>query len=206
MVVGCASLDLPDLLAGFHRDHPAVAIHLSEANSDHLVADLLDGRLDLALIGSGGPTPAGIGTLLVADEALVAGVGHGDALAARKTVTLGALRDRPLVSLPRGTGLRTCLDGACAAAGFEPHVAFEASAPHVLAQLAAQGLGVAILPESTAAFGAGVHALDIVRPRLRGRIELAWRSDGPVSPAARALVDHARRFLGELSADRRPAA
>jgi DNA-binding transcriptional LysR family regulator len=56
----------------------------------------------------------------------------------------------------------------------------------VLALLAARGLGVAILPEPVAA---GLHTLSL---GLRGQIALAWRDGGPSSPAARALVSHAR--------------
>jgi hypothetical protein len=32
-------------------------------------------------------------------------------------------------------------------------------------------------------------------PELRGRLVLAWRSTGPMSPAANVLVDKARRLL-----------
>jgi DNA-binding transcriptional LysR family regulator len=94
------------------------------------------------------------------------------------------------------TGLRAVLDRACASAGFEPRIAFEASDPYVLAQLAARGLGVAIVPESLAAAHPDeVQALRLRRPALRGRLALAWRASGPPSPAARAFVEHARATL-----------
>jgi DNA-binding transcriptional LysR family regulator len=108
---------------------------------------------------------------------------------------LAALCERALISLPVGTGLRACLDDACAAAGLAPRIAFEASDPGVLARLAGQGLGVAILPASVAAARADqLHAL-AVRPGLRSRVELAWRAGGPIGPAASALVTHARAVL-----------
>lgn len=207
MVASCSSLDLPELLAGFHHDHPAVEITLCEANSDRLVEALHAGQLDLAFIGLAATPPPGIETQVVADEPLVAAVSHRDPLAARKTITLDALRDRALISLPRGTGLRFCLDDACATAGFPPRIAFEASDPRVLAHLAARGLGVAILPESVAnAHAAELHALTFTRPRIRGRLALAWRAKGPTSPAARALISHARTALAGPPADRQPAA
>jgi DNA-binding transcriptional LysR family regulator len=60
----------------------------------------------------------------------------------------------------------------------------------MLAELAARGLGVAIVPESTALeHEHHLHAVRIVRPSVRGRLALAWRTDGPRSAAARALVD-----------------
>jgi DNA-binding transcriptional LysR family regulator len=63
-----------------------------------------------------------------------------------------------------------------------------------LADLAAQGLGVAIVPESVPRGRDDLQSLPFV-PELRGRLVLAWRSEGPVSPAARVLIDRARRLL-----------
>lgn len=196
MVASCSSLDIPGLLANFHEDHPAVEITLSEANSDVLVEGLRIGQLDLAFIGLGATTPTGLEIQVIADEPLVAVVGRGDDLVRRRAMTLTAIRNRALISLPRGTGLRSCLDDACAAAGFQPRIAFEASDPLVLAQLAVRGLGVAILPQSVAKAHAGqLHAIVITRPALRGRVALSWRGGGAISPAARGLIAHARSVL-----------
>jgi DNA-binding transcriptional LysR family regulator len=196
MVTACASLDLTDLLASFSRQHPGVEISLSEGNSDQLLAGLRESTLDLAWVGLAGSAPAGIETQLLVDEGHVAAVAPGDPLAGRSTVRLGDLRERALISMPLGTGLRSCLDDACAAAGFEPRVALEASAPNIIAELACRGLGVAILPGSVAAaYPEQLHAVAITRPRLRSRLELAWRAGGGSSPAARALIAHARDAL-----------
>jgi DNA-binding transcriptional LysR family regulator len=188
-------VDLPGLLAGFHRAHPRVEIALSEGRSDQLVQALQAGELDVAIAGFAGATPAGIATQDIVDEPLVAAVAHGDPLAARSAIPLTALRERDLISLPWGTGVRAILDDAAAAAGFRPRVAFEASDPRLLVQLAARGLGVAILPESAAVAAEELHPIRITRPRLHGRVALAWRADGPVGPAARALIAHARAAL-----------
>jgi DNA-binding transcriptional LysR family regulator len=69
-------------------------------------------------------------------------------------------------------------------------VALEASSPGVVAQLAGEGLGVAIVPESGAA-PMGLHPLP-TEPPMRGQLALVWRESGPSSPAARALVTRAR--------------
>jgi DNA-binding transcriptional LysR family regulator len=125
-------------------------------------------------------------TRVVTDERLVAAVSHDDPLASRTAVTLGTIREWSLISLPRGTGIRSLIDDACAAAGFRPRIALEAGDPNVLAQLASRGLGVAVLPASLADFyREQLHA--IIRPKLRGRLEVAWRAEGPISPPARAL-------------------
>ena len=202
MVTACSTPALFDLLAEFHRMYPAVEISLSEANSSQLVLGLRDGRFDLALIGVGGASPAGLTARVLLDEPLVAAVRRDDPLATVRTVTLRALQDRPLISLPVGTGLRSCIDDACSAAGLRPRITLETSNPGVLALLAARGLGVAILPASlAAAHEAELHVVTITQPDLRARIELAWRPDGPASPAARALI---RLAQGGQPAERSP--
>ncbi|QXJ22510.1 LysR family transcriptional regulator [Actinomadura graeca] len=187
------SLELPSMLAGFHRDHPNVEITVTQDDSVSLVNGMLSGRIDLAFISLGSERPEGLRTQVVIEQELYAAVEPGHELAGRSTVALRTLATRDLVSLPKGTGLRAVLDEACADAGLRPRIAFEAAEPPVLAQLAAQGLGVAILPESAArAYADELHLMPIVRPRLRGRIALAWRAEGPRSPAARALISRAR--------------
>ena len=187
---------LPDLLARFHRAHPAVRITLTEATAERLAAGLVAGELDIAVIAAVGPLPEGLATQVVLDEALVAAVAHDHPLAGRAAIALADLQEHALISLPAGTGLRAGLDAAWARAGLRPQIALEASDPPMLAELAARGLGVAIVPESiTTARPAELHAIAITGPALRGRIELAWRAEGPSSPAARALIGDARAIL-----------
>ena len=45
--------------------------------------------------------------------------------------------------------------------------------------------------------GDGLHVITISDPPMRGRLALTWRAEAPVSPAARALIAHARAELGE---------
>ncbi|MES9536333.1 MULTISPECIES: LysR substrate-binding domain-containing protein [unclassified Actinomadura] len=188
------SLDLPGMLAGFHRDHPNVEITVVQEDTARLTEGLRTGRIDLAFLSIGAEPPEGIATQVVIEQDLFAAVGRGHPLSRRSTVTLRALAEENLICLPKGTGLRAVLDEAFADAGFRPRIAFEAGEPPVLAEIAAHGLGVAVLPESAARGRPDdLHALPVVRPRLTGRIALAWRAEGPRGPAARALIARARR-------------
>jgi DNA-binding transcriptional LysR family regulator len=189
------NVDMPSLLADFHADHPNVEITLSTDSSDALIEKVHSGRLDAAIVSVGtDEQPDGLDTEVVTDEAIVAAVSQTDALASRKTVRLQDLADRQLIALPVGAGIRHQFDAACAKAGVTPRIAFEASTPLALADLAERGLGVAIVPASVPRDRDGVHAVAIV-PELRGRLVLAWRSGGPMSPAANVLVNKARRLL-----------
>ncbi|WP_083661856.1 LysR family transcriptional regulator [Actinophytocola xanthii] len=194
-------VDLPGLLAAFHRDHPAVEITLSEATSAVLVDGLLAGTLDAAIVSAGAVLPDGVLGQVITDQAVVAAVAHDHELADRPEIPVAALAGRDLISLPPGTGLRARLEEACAAAGFRPRVAFEASDPEVLADLAAHGLGAALLPaEFAAARAARLRSVPLTDPTPRGRLMLAWRGGGPSGPAGRAFLARARAAV----ADRTP--
>jgi DNA-binding transcriptional LysR family regulator len=189
------SVDIPALLADFHADHPNIEITLSTDSSDALSDKVRTGRLDAAIVSVGpDEQPEGLHVEVVTDEAIDAVVCRTDPLAKRSRIRLTDLRDRPLIALPVGAGIRHQFDTACVAAGVNPRIAFEASTPLALADLAERELGVAIVPRSVAIGRDRLHALAIV-PELRGRLVLAWRSSGPMSPAGRVLVDRARRLL-----------
>jgi DNA-binding transcriptional LysR family regulator len=189
------NLDMPALLAAFSRAHPAVEITLSTDDSDALIDGVQAGRLDLVIASVGsGEVPDGLSVEVTTDESIEAVVGEGDPWRNRSSVPVAALAERPLITLPVGAGIRRRLDEACAAAGVAVRIAFEASTPIELAELAERGLGVAIVPQSVSRTRAGVHAIAIT-PELRGRLVLAWRASGPMSPAARVLVGMAREHV-----------
>lgn len=186
--------DLSSLLSAFHRDHPAITITLTEAGREELVAALLEGRLDGAIVALGARPLEGLGLQVIDDQPLVAAVAAHDPLAQRRSITLERLCERTLICLPTGSGVRSILETASRAAGLTPNVAFEASSPRALVSLVGQGLGVAVVPAPYVRNRDGVVALEI-RPALRGRLALAWRLQGPVGPAARVFLERARAVL-----------
>lgn len=193
--------DLTGLMARFHHRHPAVEIALSEATSDILVEAVVAGRLDAAVIAPPATEPPpGLRMHVLADVPLVAAVPHGDPLSERAGITLDALRDLPLIVFPRSVGSRLTFDEACADAGFRPRVSIEASDPNVLAELAAGGLGVAVLPQPYVAARPGeLRMLDVEGGRLRGLAAMAWSAVRPLSPATRAFVGRAAGPTGATS-------
>ncbi|WP_448317182.1 LysR family transcriptional regulator [Streptomyces sp. CO7] len=193
MVVGCTVLPLFEALAAFHAAHPGVELSLTEDNSDRLVEAVRGGALDLALVGTAAP-PEGVGSVTVVSEPLVAAVAPGHPLAGRERAALREVCAHPLVCMPTGTGLRTVLDQACAAQGLRPGIALEASAAGAVADLAARGLGVAILSESMVAGHAdrltAVALSDVAAPAL---LALVWRDGVPAVPA---LLRRLRQAFG----------
>jgi DNA-binding transcriptional LysR family regulator len=186
-VAGPVDDRLAEALGEFHRVHPAVEIALSQHQNEPLIEAVDRGEVDVAIVGLGAQRmPPGVRTREVATEPLVVAVRNGDPLSSRKTVTLAQLRERAMISLVRGSGLRTVLENACREAGIAPRITAETSDLASLVELAAEGIGVAVLPQS-ATDGADVTVLKLTRPRLRRRTALAWNETAN-SPAGRAFL------------------
>ena len=195
MLNGSAVNGLFDALASFHRAHPGVVVTLVEATAGELTERVRSGSIDLALIAVGAQAPPDLASLRISSDRLVAAVTHAHRLARRKRIRLADLGDLPIVCMPIGTAVRTMFDEACAAARFDPTVAFEASAPDAVAQLGARGLGVAIVPQSMAALHSDrLHQLTVDDLRSPAGLALIWRD--VADPATTALVDHCRRSFG----------
>ena len=114
----------------------------------------------------------------------------GHALArARRPSALSELRDEPFVCLTHASRLRHVLEAACAQVGFAPRIVVETTDLAVMVMLAAEGVGVALLPRSGLDGAEGVVALDVTGPARRAadRARVARR----LRPAGRARVDRA---------------
>lgn len=192
MVTACTVTPLFEALAAFNLAHPGVEITLFEDDSDRLTARVRAGTADLALVGSAGEPPAGLGALPVVSERLVAAVPGGHPLLELPRVTLQDVAAHPIVCLPEGTGIRAVFDRCCAATGIRPRIALQASAPSAVADLAIRGLGVAVLSESMAArYHDRLEGLLIDDAETPAVLALVWaRAD---TPALRELLLFARR-------------
>jgi len=194
MVTACTVTPLFDALAAFHRAHPGVEVMLVEDGSDRLVDAVRTGALDVALVGTAGTAPQDLEGFTIISEPVVAAVPAHHPLAKRRRVTLAEVCAHPLVTLPRGTGIRTVFDDACVAQHLDPDIVMQASAPDAVADLAQRELGVAILSRSMTDPAPGTPSVlravaisDITTPAV---LALVWATGS--SPARRELVTHAR--------------
>ncbi len=144
---------VPRVIRDYRETHKLVALSLEESGTGELVAGLIEERLDAAFVRSPIGPAAGIVVHSVLEEAMVAALPAGHALAARS-----AARPLPLPALatetfilyrrPLGPGLYDAIIASCQRAGYSPNIGQEA--PRMLATLSlvAAGLGVTLVPES----------------------------------------------------------
>lgn len=183
------ALDLPAALRGFRALHPDVRIRMRGGGSDELVAAIVAGEVDVAVLGlPGGTQPRGVAHHVLARERHVAAVGPEHPLAQRKRIALADLADGAFVDFPAGSPGRAQSDLAFAAAGVRREVMFEAMDVRLILGLVSNALAVALLPPGVVPDGAGVFTIPVADGPTRTQ-HLAWSRLNP-SPAATALLRH----------------
>ncbi|MEK2477023.1 MULTISPECIES: LysR family transcriptional regulator [Streptomyces] len=134
---------LPAVCARWTRLHPGVRLVLHEyATTDELTDQMVRGVADVAL----GPRPEDWPgpVTVVGRERMVVVVPHDDPLAARESLRLTDLADRPWVrcSLEPVLAGRRWLDVECERAGFTPRTAVRTQHTSTAVRMASAGVGV----------------------------------------------------------------
>ena len=180
-------LDLPRAIARFHREHPGIEVTLSEESTAGMQQLVLDGQLDLAIAALDVSIPDQLSSQALLSEPVLLAVPDRHPLAGAEAVEVRQLRDDPFVFFRAGTGLRTTTERVTREAGFNPKMAFETGNLDRLLALVREGLGVSLIPESTAQRAQPpVRALPLSPPLTR-TVGILSRSDRSLSPSARAM-------------------
>lgn len=201
----CTSL-VADVLAEYRERFPGIEIEILERGSRSLLASLLEGRLDLALIVTSVSSVDARAVLdrepilterLVVVSAAAAPDPFGDGGA--RPVGLHELARVPQVRFPENYDLRVAVDAAFAAEGLAPAVAVEGAEMDAALRFAERGIGVAIVPAMVAADRPHLRAIPLADPALTRTISLARRSDMAPTHAAAAMQAVVREIADRLT-------
>lgn len=136
---------LPDAVTAWRRVHPDVAVNVvTYRHRDALEAAVASGVGDLAI----GPPPrrwSGEATVVGREEFVVL-LSADDPAAKAQRIGLASLAKRDWVAFARDQGLADWLYAACARAGFTPKLAAQLDEVAAVVQLAAAGVGPALVP------------------------------------------------------------
>jgi DNA-binding transcriptional LysR family regulator len=194
---------VPPLLMAVTERHPKVQLVVVDATTSSLIPQLAGGRLDLAVVNLPVDDPD-IATeqLFLEDPTLVTPIDHP--LASEERVTLADIARYPILLEPQGTGFRDVLDEQAAAMGITLVPQAEIDGMRLLATLAFQGFGAALLPASAAPNWVGGDWQRVMVDGIDSRsVGLARRRRGLLSAPARALRQVIREVI-EIEAAAQP--
>lgn len=139
---------LPAALGPFLADYPEVDLQLTEGSSRSILRDVQAGEIDLGVYDGNQPT-GGLLSLPFRHDRLVLLVPQGHALAGRRLGLVEAL-GFPYIGLPGERAMQRFIEDKAIAAGIALRVRVRAPSFDAIAQLVAQGAGIAMLPEAAA--------------------------------------------------------
>lgn len=204
----CTSL-VVDVLAEFRERHPGIDIEILERGSRSLIAALVEGALDLALIVtsvSSGGARAVLEREPILSERLVAASSAAapDPFGAAtdepvRPIALAELAAIPQVSFPENYDLRVAMDSAFNAAGLSPSIAVEGAEMDAALSFAERGIGVAVVPAMVAENRPALRATPFAAAELTRTISMARRSDMAPTHAASAMQALIREVADRLA-------
>jgi len=189
---------LPTFLREFRAAFPQVQIDLREATSDVQLEDLLQGRIDAGLLIPPLSDKAKLDldyTTVLSEPLIVAAPTGAKALRSKKMVSMGDLREQPLIIFPRriAPALHDAILACFHDAGMTPHIAQEAIQMQTIVGLVSAGMGIALVPQSVSNLqrpGVEYRALAGKPPVVE--TGLAWRRDNH-SPVLHAFLELLRK-------------
>jgi DNA-binding transcriptional LysR family regulator len=188
---------LPGILATLRQRHPGVEVTLFEGHDEEVLGWIRERAVDVGVVSRTAPD---LDVQPLARDQLMAVLPAAHPLAAEREATLEALAGEPFV-LSRGGCERLILE-AFAAAGLTPRVAFEVQEAGTIIAMAAEGLGVSVVPELAAAAAPPGVVLRPLLPRVDRELALAVPSLDEAPPAVRALLEAAAAISAQPVAQR----
>ena len=185
---------LPKLIPILRKTAPAMQLHIQE-NFTHRLGDALkSGEVDVILIALPFVEP-GIETRALYDEPFFVAIPKGHAWEGRKRITSEELTKESLLLLGEGHCFRDQVLDLCHTVRAKDRSALartvEGGSLETIRQMVAGGVGITVLPSTSAGAGGGasdlICMLPFAKPVPVRRVGLAWRKSFPRPEAIEAL-------------------
>jgi DNA-binding transcriptional LysR family regulator len=193
-----ASTLMPLAIAAFREQHPAVELSMSLAEPEDSVPLLRSGELDLAIVfdTASVPADASLDRRHLLEDPMYLALPHDHPLAHRRRLRLEDLAGEAWVAGSAGCECNRLMSRACAAAGYEPRIAFETDDYTAMQGFVAAGVGVSLIAElGLRTVRDDIVVRDLGRDTPVRQIYAATLAEGYRAPAVQAMLE----ILGDVA-------
>ncbi|WP_409343554.1 LysR substrate-binding domain-containing protein [Paenibacillus sp. MBLB4367] len=186
----------PSVLGQFRSRYPGIALQLYEYGAKKVEADVESGELDIGVVLL--PTHEDIFDYYpIAKQKLMLVVHPSHPLAERQQASLRELKDEPFLLFSEDFALHDRIIAECERSGYEPNVLYKSSQWDFIGEMAAVGLGIALLPELICAElnPARIRIVPLADPVIPWHPAMIWRKDRYVPLAAREWIRFTQTVL-----------
>lgn len=179
---------LPPLVQKVRRDLPGLKLSVhGEMLTPHMVGDLEEGRLDVAVLRPPVDSPD-VELAFLEQDRLVAALPADSPWAQRAQLDLAELAAESFVGYPAQSVVTRIFREACHREGFTPRVVQEAAETSTLLALVAAGMGLALVPMATRGLAFQGIVFRPVRNAPPVDLAVAWRRGGKTPLVRRFLA------------------
>jgi len=200
---------LPEIVAGLSAEKPNLRIHIREGIPDEQIGLLANGEIDLLLA----PLPLSYGDMhaeLLFAEPLRIVASKDHELAKLRKLESGDLAGHDMLIMDLRHHLARQVGEICNALQMNVLRDYEGTSLDGVYQMAAGGLGLAVLPEiylrSNAGAAGGVTVLDLPSFPMHRQIALLWRKEAPFHDTCILVAERIRAvglaMLGDASSQK----
>lgn len=190
----------PSLLGDLHELHPAIRLFVREQGSEAVARSVVAGELDLGVVTSNIVTKdliAGTGARLkveawIEDELILISPPEHP-LKNQKDYVFEDLRGEPFVLFEAGSAVRNLIEKRLQEADVKVQSVMELRSIESIKQMVASGIGSAFV--SRFALGAEDQGLSCAEGPLLRRLDLVYRTDRSLHPAAKKFLALARAMI-----------
>jgi LysR family transcriptional regulator, low CO2-responsive transcriptional regulator len=187
---------LPDTLGCFRRDHPHVDVEVEIAATDEMIARVLAGRVQLALVGETEVDDRIELTPFLSDE--IVGVAKPGLFPIKGgRIKPAALAEQTLLVREAGSSTRQTAERALNELDVRPRRVWELDSSEAIKRAAREGLGIAFLSRYAVAEEIERGELASFRlsgqPRIERRLYVARLARRPLSPSERGFIATLKR-------------
>jgi DNA-binding transcriptional LysR family regulator len=181
---------LPEALSSFLADHPHVSVDLEERLSDEIVGLIAEGVGDIGIV-AGTVEVGSLQTYPFRSDRFVVVTAQGHPLATRGSLTFAEVLDYDLVGLERSSSLQRFLTAKAAREGRPLKLRVQLRSFDAVCRLVECGVGVGVVPRTTAGRAARTMALGVVELAddwAVRELKIVVRAEDELRPYARELV------------------
>ena len=185
---------LPEALSSFLAAHRNVSVDLEERLSDEIVGMVAEGVADLGIV-AGTVDASALETYPFRKDRFVLVVARDHRLAGRSQVAFAEVLDHDFVGLDRASALQRFLAAKAAPTGRPLRLRVQLRSFDAVCRLVECGVGIGIVPETTArrvARTMAISAVELSDAWALRELTICIRSFAELPPYARQLVEHLR--------------
>ncbi|MBZ9676122.1 hydrogen peroxide-inducible genes activator [Mesorhizobium sp. ES1-1] len=183
---------LPAIIGNLARIHDGLDIHVRETQTQKLIQELADGRLDAAIVALPVSEPSLTEIMLFTEDFVLVRPGEDEG---KPVPNREMLREMRLLLLEEGHCFRDQALSFCNMHSVRPRELLDGSSLSTLVQMVGAGVGVTLIPEMAVPVETRSASVSIARfadPQPSRTIGMIWRKTSPIARQLLQIADVVR--------------